>query len=94
MVVGRHEIDGGKDGLDVAALGDLPQRPPHHNATGNLFPLLKSQGCHSSAARRRRDPSMQYNDPLNAGLVPPFQRPQDSRSTLTTAPTDRPSAAQ
>jgi hypothetical protein len=30
-----------------------------------------------SSARRRRDPSVKYNDPLNASLVPPLQRPNE-----------------
>jgi hypothetical protein len=29
---------------------------------------------------------MQYHDPLNAGLVLPFQRPRDGRSTLPVLP--------
>ena len=39
-----------------------------------------------SPARRRHDPSMEYHDPLNAGLVLPFQRPRDGRSTLPVLP--------
>ena len=35
---------------------------------------------------RRHDPPMQYHDPLNAGLVLPFQRPRDGRSTLPVLP--------
>src|SRR5262245_39665557 len=40
----------------------------------------------ASPARRRRDPSMEHHDPLNAGLVPPLQRPRDGRSTLPVLP--------
>jgi hypothetical protein len=29
---------------------------------------------------------MEYHDPLNAGLVLPFQRPRDGRSTLPVLP--------
>jgi hypothetical protein len=47
------------------------------DATGNLFAFLKPQCCQGSPARRRRDPSIEYYDPLNAGLVLPFQRPRD-----------------
>src|SRR5262252_1889473 len=68
------------------ALGDLPDRPARRNATGNLFAFLKPECCQGSPARHRRDPSMEYHDPLNASLVPPFQRPRDGRSTLPVLP--------
>src|SRR5215470_7845310 len=56
-------------------LGDLPERPTRRNATGNLFAFLKPQCCQGSSARRRHNPSLEYHDPFNAGLVSPFQRP-------------------
>src|SRR5687768_3857937 len=68
------------------ALGDLPPRPAHRNATGNLFALLKPQSYHGSAPWRRSNPSMESHDLLDAGLVPSFQRPRDSRSTLPVPP--------
>jgi uncharacterized protein (TIGR02300 family) len=49
------------------ALGDLPDRPAHRNATGNLFAFLKPECCGGSSARRRSDPAMEYRNPLNAG---------------------------
>src|SRR6516165_6886249 len=55
--------------------GDLPDRPAHRDATENLFPFLKSQCGRGSPATRWHDPSMEYHDSLNAGLVLPFQRP-------------------
>src|SRR5215472_76098 len=71
------------------ALGDLPDRPhrpARRNDAGNLFAFLKPWCCQGSPARRRRDPSVKDHDPLNAGLVPPFQRPRDGRSTLPVLP--------
>src|SRR6516164_4720423 len=68
------------------ALGNLPDRPAHRNATGNLFAFLKPWCCQGSLARRRHNPSMNYHDPLNAGLVLPFQCPRDGRSTLPVLP--------
>ena len=56
---------------------DPTDRPAGRNPTGNLFALLKLQCRHSSATRRRSDPSIESHDPLDAGLVPPFQRPGD-----------------
>src|SRR5262249_60948758 len=63
-----------------------PYRPAGCNTTGNLFALLKPQRRHSSAARRRRDPSMESHNPLDAGLVPPFQRPRDGQHILPVLP--------
>jgi hypothetical protein len=54
------------------ALGDLSDRPAHRNATGNLFAFLKPQCCQGSPVTRRHDPSIEYYDALNAGLVLPF----------------------
>src|SRR5215470_14320207 len=68
------------------ALGDLPDRPARRNATGNLFAFLKPECCQGSPARRRRDPAVEDHDPLNTGLVLPFQRPRDGRSTLPVLP--------
>src|SRR6516165_3499592 len=68
------------------APGKLPDRPAHRNATGNLFAFLKPECCQGSPPRRRPDPSMEYHDPLNAGLVLPFQRPRDGRGTLPVLP--------
>jgi hypothetical protein len=56
---------------------DPTDRPASRNLTGNLFALLKLQRRHSSATRRWSDPSIESHDPLDAGLVPPFQRPGD-----------------
>src|SRR6516162_6398255 len=68
------------------ALGKLPDRPAYRNATGNLFAFLKPECCQGSPARRRRDPSVEDHDPLNTGLVLPFQRPRDGRRTLSVLP--------
>ena len=59
---------------------DPTDRPAGRNPTGNLFALLKLQCRHSSATRRRSDPSIESHDPLDAGLVPPFQRPGDGNT--------------
>src|SRR5262249_33707223 len=64
------------------------QRPtPSSSAAGSH---ANTSACPASRAlippRRRRDPSMEYHDPLNAGLVPPLQRPRDGRSTLPVLP--------
>ena len=42
-------------------MGDLPQRPAHRNATGNLFAFLKPQCCHRfwSAGGRTPTPAEQ-----------------------------------
>src|SRR5258708_19334352 len=65
---------------------DLTDRPAGRNPTGNLFALLKLQCRHSSATRRRSDPSIESHDPLDAGLVPPFHPPADGYHTLPVLP--------
>ena len=45
---------------------DPTDRPAGRNPTGNLFALLKLQCRHSSATRRRSDPSIESHDPLDA----------------------------
>src|ERR1700683_1414253 len=42
------------------------------------------------AGKKRLAPSIECHDPLNAGLVLPFQRPRDGRSTLSVLPSLRP----
>src|SRR5262249_54767411 len=46
---------------------DPTDRPAGRNPTGNLFALLKLQRRHSSATRRRSDPSIESHDPLRPG---------------------------
>src|SRR5262249_16120852 len=65
---------------------DPTDRPAGRNLTGNLFALLKLQRRHSSATRRRSDPSIESHDPLDAGLVPPFQRPRDGYYSVSVLP--------
>src|SRR5262245_29075940 len=65
---------------------DPTDRPAGRNLTGNLFALLKLQRRHSPATRRRSDPSIESHDPLDPGLVPPFQRPGDGQHTLSVLP--------
>src|ERR1700675_4441540 len=65
---------------------DSTYRPAGCNTAGNLFALLKPQRRHSSAAWHRRDPSMDSTNPLDAGLVPPFQRPGDGQHTWPVLP--------
>src|SRR5580704_4932864 len=65
---------------------DSTYRSAGRNTTGNLFALLKPQRRYSSAASCRRDPSMESYNPLDAGLVPPFQRPGDGQRTLPVLP--------
>jgi hypothetical protein len=48
--------------------------------------LLRQVPATTELAEIDSDPSMQYHDPLNAGLVLPFQRPRDGRSTLPVLP--------
>src|SRR5215471_13898553 len=65
---------------------DPTDRPAGRNLTGNLFALLKLQRRHSPATARRSDPSIESHHPLDAGLVPPFQRPGDGQHTLSVLP--------
>src|SRR6187549_2308005 len=62
-------------------LRDPTYRPTGRNPTRNLFALLKLQRRNSSATWRRRHTSMESHDPLDAGLVPPFQ-PREMANTL------------
>ena len=67
-------------------LRDPTYRPTGRNPTRNLFALLKFQRRHSSATWRRRHTSMESHDPLDAGLVPPFQPPRDGQHALSVLP--------
>src|SRR4029078_2986350 len=64
-------------------LRDPTYRPTGRNPTRNLFALLKLQRRNSSATWRRRHTSMESHDPLDAGLVPPFQPPGDGQHALS-----------
>ncbi len=50
-------------------LGDLPDRPAHRNATGNLFAFLKPECYQSPLARRRLDPAKRRVQPVDATLL-------------------------
>src|SRR5271170_6568498 len=58
-------------GRSSEALGDPPYRPTAHNATRDLFALLKPQRYRSPPTRRWSNASIDSQDPMDAALVPP-----------------------
>src|ERR1051325_10727300 len=73
-------------GRSSEALCDPPQRPTGGNATRNLFALFKPQRYRSSPAWCWSNPSIDSQHPIDAALVPPFERSGDVHHTLTALP--------
>src|SRR6185369_13365030 len=68
------------------ALCNLPHRLTGGNATRDLFALVEPQCYQSSPAWRRRNSSIESQDPIDTALVPPLKRSGDVRHTLTALP--------
>src|SRR6185369_8991195 len=68
------------------ALCNLPHRLTGGNATRDLFALVEPQCYQSSPAWRRRNSSIESQDPIDTALVPPLKRSSDVRHTLTALP--------
>src|SRR5581483_7545806 len=73
-------------GRSAKALCDPPYRPTSGNATRDLFALLKPQCYRSSPAWCWNDASIESQHPVDAALVPPFERSRDARYALTAPP--------
>jgi hypothetical protein len=73
-------------GRSPEPLCDLPHRLTGRNTTRNLFALLAPQRYPGSAAWRRRNSSVESQDPIDTALVPPLERSGDVRYTLTALP--------
>ena len=73
-------------GRSPEPLCDLPHRLTGRNTTRNLFALIAPQRYPSSAAWRRRNSSVESQDPIDTALVPPLERSGNVRYTLTALP--------
>src|SRR5712691_10888453 len=68
------------------AHGNSAYRSTRGDPTRDLFALLKPQRYRSSPALSWGNPSVESQDPIDAALVPPLERPGNIGYTLTALP--------